>query len=283
MTLVHRSKLMKQRQPLLPINMIVFAGHTPHSPLLLPSINKEKMHVVEKTVHAMKDFADELYASHPDTIVLISEHPTSYPSTFSINVKDPYTFNLKEFGQLQFEKTLHPDIATIDALQRHLRRSEQSITLTSDQDLHFASAVPLSYITDILPKIRLIPITPSNLDAKAHFHFGQEVKEILEASSRRIAIISSGDMSHALNESSPAGFDPAGEEYDKRIMDLINTKNTAGFLSIDEELLENAKATNYKQMCILLGILDGIATSPVTLSYEAPFHVGYLTTIFEIP
>ena len=83
--------------------MLVFSALVPTSTLRLPSIHKEAAAKVKKTSDALDMLADELYATHPDTILLISEHPTLYDDAFSINVADPYTFDLSAFGDLGFE------------------------------------------------------------------------------------------------------------------------------------------------------------------------------------
>ena len=103
--------------------MLVFSAFTPHSPLLLPAVNKDQQQLVKKTSEAMQELADELYAANPDTILLITEHPTIYKEAFSINLSDPYRFDMSEFGILSIEQTFHPNLSLIDSLQRSLRSS----------------------------------------------------------------------------------------------------------------------------------------------------------------
>lgn len=262
--------------------MLVFAAHTPHSPLLLEEINKDRLAQVKKTKNAMKELSDELYAVHPDTIILLSAHPTVEQKAFSIAVSDPYIFDISEFGQFNFERKIHPDIMLIDRLQRSLRSSDQPITLNTDESLSYAAAVPIELLTERLPNVKLVPITYSNLDAKAHFQFGQAMKDEVMASNKRIAIIVSADLSHALNTESPAGFHADGPIYDEKIQELIIAKNTAGLLRMDEDLVKNAQQTNYRLLCILFGLLEHTSVTPQILSYESPFGVGYITANFAL-
>lgn len=262
--------------------MITFAAITPHSPLLLESINKTKLKHVEQTREAMKDLADDLYASHPDVIVLLSEHPTGFSNAFSINFSDPYEFDLSEFGNLGFEHTFRPAVDLVDKLQRSLRAQEQPVTLTSDNALHYASAVPLKFLTEKLDKVQLLPITYGDLSPKMHFQFGQSLKDVLMQSNKRIAVIASGDMSHALSSAAPEGFDKAGPVFDEKIQELITTKNTAGLLKLDQEIVKNAHQTIYKPMLMLFGIIERVSTKTQVLSYEAPFGVGYLVANLQM-
>jgi MEMO1 family protein len=256
--------------------MLVFAGVTPHSPLLLESINKDQLKKVQKTRNAMKELSEELYATFPDTIILISEHPTSFEKAFSISVSDPYTFDLTEFGDLGFNRTYKPDIMLLDRMQRSLREAKQSLTLSSDNALNFASAVPLSLLTEKLPNVQLLPVTFSDLSPKEHFQFGQSLKDSIMASNKRIAVIASGDLSHALTSNSPAGFTKEGAEFDEKLKELITQKNTAGLVSLDELMISNAHETLYRQLLILFGVLERVSVAPHVLSYESPFGVGYL-------
>ncbi len=256
--------------------MLVFAGITPHSPLLLPEVNKDKMHLLAETIEGMKELADDLYAAHPEVILLISEHPTIYPDAFSVNLTDPYRFDMAEFGVLSLEKSFRPALHLIDQLQRDLRRQKQPFTLTSDEALNFASAVPLILLTRQLPNVQLVPLTYSELEAKDHFTFGQSLKEVIVDSPKRIAVIAAGDLSHALTSESPVGFSPDGEKFDQKIQELITNKNTAGMISLDKEMIKNAQQAIYRSLLILFGLLERVSISPQVLSYEAPFGVGYL-------
>lgn len=262
--------------------MLVFSGFAPNTPLLLESIGKEQTAKLAQTRAAMQELADELYAVHPDTIVLISEHPTSHEDAFSINLADPFRFDLSEFGDLGFSKSFRPSIRLIDKLQRSLRSAGQPITLTSDERLHFASAVPLALLTEQLPNVKLVPITYCDLGAKEHFQFGQALKDELMMSGERIAVIAAGDMSHALVTDAPGGFHKAGKQFDAKIQELIAQKNSAGLLSLDADMVLNAKQQCYRPLVILFGLLDRISVSPNILSYEAPFGVGHLVANFVI-
>ncbi|MBU4314897.1 AmmeMemoRadiSam system protein B [Patescibacteria group bacterium] len=262
--------------------MIIFVALTPSTPLLLPSIHKDKGVKLQKTLDAMEELEENLYASSPDVILLLSEHPTSFEDAFSINVSDPYTFDVSAFGDLGLDIKLHPDIETIDHLQRYLRNQSIPVTLSTDEALDHGSAATVSILTKHLPNVKLIPITYSSLDSKAHFQFGQALKDIVINSNKRIAIIASGDLSHALESTSPAGYNKHGKEFDEKITELITQKNTAGLITLDETLVKEAQQTVYQQLLILFGLLENISVKPKILSYESPFGVGYMVVDFEI-
>lgn len=263
--------------------MIVFAAHVPHSPLLMKSISGDRIGAVRRTLDALEELADELYARHVQTIVLLSDHPTMYDEALSMNVADPYHCDLHDVGDLGYKATYHPDFALVDRLQRELRKAEQPFTLTTDDRLHFAAAVPLEFLTRHQREVRLVPIAPAGrLSPKEHFAFGQALKHTLTASSARIAVISAGDLAHTLTEFAPGGYHEEGATFDELVQTLIREKNTVGLLQIDEALRHAAQEAAYLKLVTLFGTLDGMAVQPEILSYEAPFGVGYLVTHFPI-
>jgi len=193
--------------------MIVFAAIVPTSPLLFASINPQGLPLLEKTRTALAELAQDLAAHEPDTIVIFSEQVTMYDNAFSINVADPYIADLEDFGDLGYRKSYHPDFALVDNLQRNLRTVGEPISLTTDARLTHTTGVPLDFLTKHLPRVRILPIAPSKLDAKAHFAFGVALRNVLLASSSRIAVIAAGDTAHALNADSPTPAHPGGKEH----------------------------------------------------------------------
>lgn len=262
--------------------MISFAAHVPHSPLLFRSVSGDRIGAVKKTLEALHDIAGEIYARRIETIVLISDHPTMYGDAFSINMADPYHCDLRDVGDLGYKSTYHPDFALVDRLQREARNIGEPLTLTTDDRLNFAAAVPLHFLTELKKDVRVIPIAPSQLSPKEHFTFGQSLKHTIAASEKRIAVISAGDLAHTLTDFAPGGFHEDGEKYDRLMQDLINERNSVGLLTVDERLLSHAQESAYNKLLILYGVLDGMAVSPEITSYEAPFGVGLLTAEFHL-
>ena len=101
-------------------------------------------------------------------------------------------------------------------------------------------------------------------------------------SNKRIAVIASGDLSHALNNDSPAGFQSAGPEFDKKIQELLEHHNLAGMLQLKQQFVRDAAECGFRSFLILMGILQGINYTYKSHAYESPFGVGYLTANFVL-
>jgi len=262
--------------------MLVFAAFTPHTPLLIPEIGKDNVKKIETTAQAMKTLADDLYAAKPDTVVFVSGHGTRYPDAFSITLSDNYKVDLSEFGELTHEEIYHPDMMLIDRMQRSFRHEKIPFSLHPEDTLDHGTSVPLLLLTQKIPGVRVVPVIYSELDAKTHFKFGQSLRELIEDSSHRVAVIASGDLSHCLTSDAPAGFNPEGEKFDAKIQELVAAGNAAGLIKLDDELVKNAAECGYRPLLIMFGVLDKINMRPVIHSYESPFGVGYLTVSFEL-
>ena len=156
------------------------------------------------------------------------------------------------------------------------------LQLNTNDFLDHGSAVPLYTLTENLKNVKIIPIYHSGLSLKEHFNFGEKLKTQIFVSNKNIAVIASGDLSHALSKDSPAGYSPKGKKFDKKIIELLSAKKINEILNLDPEFIDNAKECGLRPFLIQQGILKDVNYKAKTLSYEAPFGVGYLVMDFEI-
>ena len=261
--------------------MIVFLGFTPHSPLLLESIGKENTAKLKETRGAMETLSEDLYASQPDVIVTISAHSGAHENVFSINMHDEYVVDLKEFGDLSTQATFYPDTELVTEIRSQMKGKEISMTLDSFASLDYGVGVPLTLLMK-KKKPKLVPVAYSHLSAKEHLLFGNILKEVFMNSKKRIAVIASGDLSHCLTSSAPAGFKKEGKKFDDTILQSVKDVSTAKLISMDDELVKEAAECAYKPLLILFGIMERMKVKPELLSYESPFGVGHLVSEFHI-
>jgi AmmeMemoRadiSam system protein B len=133
-----------------------------------------------------------------------------------------------------------------------------------------------------MPNLKVIPIHFSLLDNQTHLEFGKNIKEVISNTDKRVAVISSGDLSHCLTENAPGGFDPQGKEFDEKLIELLEKSDSQSIVNIDKDLIEHATECGLRSVIILLGILNGINFKTKILNYEAPFGVGYLVANLEL-
>ncbi len=259
--------------------MIVFAGITPHSPSLVPSISGEKFKAAKKTVTAITDLEKKLYLSHPDTLIILSPHGKAISGSASIYLDETHECTLREIGDYSAKITCQPDIELIEKLRHRAISEGVTMTLKTVKDLDYGIVVPLYYLTKHLKKIKVIAINSHIGGFKENYNLGKILKEELAKTNRRVAIITSTDLAHsALTYSSLKA-----KQFDTSLVKLIENNNLTGLLNLEKSDLENAKPCGLALLLLMLGMMDGMAHSAQNYSYEAPFGVGYLVTFFKLP
>lgn len=259
---------------------LVYAGITPHPPILIPNIGKDNIHKIKNTVNALKQMEQDLYAAKPDSIVLISPHGIVLLDAFLINLCDKYESDFGQFGDFATNLEFRPNLSLVE----HLRMSINDripLTVASEPKLDHGATVPLFYLTQHLPNISLVPISYCLLDYPAHIKFGEILKEQIFNTNERIALIASGDLSHRLTKDAPAGYSPQGKEFDIKLVELLKNRDLENILNLDPQLIENAGECGLRSVLTLLGVIKNINYQTEILSYEGPFGVGYLVASFN--
>ncbi|MDD2655997.1 MAG: AmmeMemoRadiSam system protein B [Patescibacteria group bacterium] len=259
---------------------IVFAAITPHPPIIIDGIGKNKKELVNKTITAFEKLEQNLYTSKPDVIVIISPHGDIFENTFAVNLSENFVSHYEKFGDFATQESWTGEIMLGHIIKEKSYEKNLPVQLITEAKLDHGSSIPLSKLTKHFQNIKILPIGNTQLDPKTQLEFGQLLYEIFSESEKRIAIIASADLSHALNSDSPAGFHKDGEEFDKKIIELLESHNTAGIVNLDPELVKNASQCGYNSIITILGCLRNINYSFKNICYETSVGIGYLTGEF---
>jgi len=255
--------------------MLVFGAIVPHPPLLIPSIGKENLEKLQKTIASFDLLEKELNQAKPDTIIIITPHGEMNHNAFTINTNQSYTAKFEEFGDFSTKLEFKSDLNFIMELKRKYE-SSMPIQLISQENLDHGVSVPLYYLTREYKDARIVPINYSMLSYDKHIEFGKLIKEAAFSLDKRYAIIASGDLSHKLTMKAPAGFSSRAKEFDKKLIQLLKKKNIDAILNMDQNLIEQAGECGLRSILILLGAIKDMKYEFEVLSYESPFGVGYL-------
>lgn len=260
--------------------MLIHAGFLPHSPLLLKEVHPERWSELKETHKAIETLRQDLYALQPDVFCIISGHGERYADAFSIDVAPSYETDLRPFGDLS-EPTVHePATRLMDQLQRHLRHEEIDFTLSTHETLEYGTSVVLRLLGPLFHRVKIVPIAYSDTDIKEQVRFGRALREVLDESSERIAVMATGDLSHCLSSEAPGGFCKEGQAFDDAIVRSVKQGSLSNLLSIPKDIVEHAEESGYHPLLILYGLLDTRLYTTELLSYESPFGVGYLVAQF---
>ncbi len=262
--------------------MIVFGAIVPHSPLLLPTIGKEHQNKLSKTLTALHNLEEDLYAAKPDTLVIVSPHGPVVDDAFTLFIAPKFQGNLKEFGDFKTTVSFLADLRIIELVRRlKLQAKPLPIVGVTEAFMDYGAVVPLYFLGSHLPNARVVPLGISHLPIKTHFSVGERIGDVLHQSTRRVALIASADLSHTLTDDAPGGFSPAGKKFDAAVVQGLR-KNQANAVLRLEKKMDEAKACGLRPIAMLLGALDALNTSPELLAYEGPFGVGYLTARYNL-
>ncbi|MFH1456914.1 MAG: AmmeMemoRadiSam system protein B [Patescibacteria group bacterium] len=259
--------------------MLIFSAITPHPPILIPSIGKENLGVIEKTKQAMEKLAGDLYSLKPDTIIIFSPHGEIHLNKITINQSPILTASFGEFGDLVTKLQWCGNIGLAYKIYESFETKNQ-LRLVHTEKIDHGVSVPLFYLAKKLENTKIIPINYSNEGFASHFSFGKQLSELIKSSSQRIAVIASGDLSHTLTKDAPAGFNPEGNKFDRKIIKLLEKKEYNQIVMTDPCFANKACECGLRSIAMLLGIIDEINLYPNILSYEGPFGVGYLVAEF---
>lgn len=262
--------------------MLTFCAITPHPPLLIPTIGKDELAKVEKTISAMEELEKDLYVTKPDTIVVISPHASLLAGAFVINAHPKFESDFEQFGDFATKKEWagHPALAS--TIKQSANEANIPVQLISQEKLDHGTTVPLYFLTQHLPNVKIISIGFCSRPPKNHLRFGEIIKDVIMEHEDNIAVIASGDLSHGLATDAPAGFSKVGQEFDEKIIELLENNNAAGIANMDPAFIDEAAECGYRSILILLGIIKNMNYNFKNYSYEGPFGVGYLVGNFVL-
>lgn len=258
--------------------MLQFAAITPHPPQLIPSIGKKQLELFKKTISALDELAENLRKVQPHTIVLISPHGPMRYDKFIINLDESFKGNFFSYGAFDepsFDFLNNAPLAS--ALWDRFKKLHFPVEIIRESNLDYGSLVPLYYLTKNLErKPRIVPLTFTALDWRMHYEFGKVIGQILNSAEQSIAFIASGDLSHRINQESPAGFSPYGLKFDQTLMELLKKNEIEKILNLNPEFCNEASECGLRSIIVALGTLFWSNFTFKELSYQHPIGIGHL-------
>lgn len=262
---------------------LVFSALVPHPPIIVATVGQPTdLERVKKTRAAMAALTEKFKTTRPDLVILISPHGPIHPDTFLINLAPFLSGSLASFGDLttNLEYAGAPEFG--DRLLEAASRHKLSVEPVTVSELDHGAVVPLTFLAQSSLNFSLLPVSYSFTDLNSHLSFGRLIRDTIKQSAERVALIGSGDLSHRLMPGAPAGFSPRGQEFDRRLLELIGNKDCLGITTLAPDFVEEAGECGFRTLLILMGALENCRAEPEILSYEGPFGVGYAVIHFGI-
>ncbi len=260
-------------------NNLLTTALLPHPPIIIPDIGKDRLADAQLTVDSMKEISSQIVEQNPDTVVIVTPHSIYAKDTFTLYIEHELTCSFANFGAPQIQFSAENDFDFLKALDKQMKNRTDLPKMGGIKPgtpLDHGSGVPLYYLQQAGYKGKVIVINYCASSTKDHIEFGKVLRQSMEDCDKKFAFIASGDLSHKLIESAPAGFHPDGKTFDKIFEDSIKQGNYQNIIDMDEFIRKNAGECAYNSMMMAIGVLNETPDNNKVFSYEGPFGVGYL-------
>ncbi|OEF95854.1 AmmeMemoRadiSam system protein A [Desulfuribacillus alkaliarsenatis] len=262
----------------------------PHPPIIVPEIGKGKEKEAQITVDGLVGIAKHISVLKPQVIICITPHGNVFSDGICVLDKAELSGSFANFGNpdLKLTKAVNqPFLATI----KSTFQAEQIPSVFMDEknaqqyqvstELDHGCLVPLYYIDREYTNYEIVHITVGKMSTKELYEVGMALRTAIDNAGIPTVVMASGDLSHTLKEDGPYGYEPAGPEFDNKIVEAFRSNELQKIFSISEDVIEPAATCAMESIVITLGLFEGKKVDAHVLSYEGPFGVGYMNAILS--
>ncbi|HWP97399.1 MAG TPA: AmmeMemoRadiSam system protein A [Syntrophomonadaceae bacterium] len=270
--------------------MISYAALAPHPPLIIPDVGGARINDVSATVSGMRQMAQAVVESKPETIIFLTPHGNVFADCLSVLTARELRGGMASFGS-RWEGGAPNDLELVKKIAEASAAQDIGLVLLDSDtakghhlntDLDHGILVPFYYLQEAgLENVSLVAISIGFISELELYSFGQLIQQAARGLNRRVVVLASGDMSHRLKNDGPYDFHPDGPVFDQTIYQYLAGKQVQAILKMPEKLRSNAGECGFRSIVIMLGALDGLEIEASIFSYEGPFGVGYLTAGFQ--
>jgi len=252
----------------------------PHPPIMVPEVGGRDAAGVEDSIRAMTRLADEIERINPETLIVMSPHSDLLADGFTVMTSPHLSGSFRSFGAASVVIESEPDMQLVDAIIEHAAEQGVPVRPLSShrrrgaEEMDHGILVPLYFLSR--KRYPLVCLSLSMLDYRDHYRLGMAVRDAVSKVGRKSVFVASGDMSHRLKPGAPAGYSPRGAEFDREIVDIMESGNFRRLFTLDPSLVYEAGECGLRSIITLAGTVDGLAVVNDVLSYEGPFGVGYM-------
>lgn len=278
----------------MPIN---YASIMPHGYQLItdlyPLVDEKWQYLSKK----MLEIAEKIVKQEPDIIVIASPHNLRLVDHIGIvitNFCKGELFNEKRSKNVELEWKCDRDFAQEiyeQAKQTHLpvvavnfASSEGEL---SSMQMDWGTLIPLHFVKTAFERAdkaipNIVLITPSReIPWGTLVQFGKVINKTSNKTNKNVVFIASADQGHSHDEKGPYGYNPASQEYDQLICEMVQNNELHKLLDLSPDFIEKAKPDSIWQMLILEGIIQETSLKNTFYAYECPSYFGMLVASYE--
>jgi len=249
----------------------------PHPPIIVPEVGRGEEQKTEKTISALNAVCEKIVVLNPDTVVIFTPHSYFNPHFFNVYNDAVLSGNFANFGAPQARFSFDNDREFIGRLELNSQELFNKLEKIPPKTLlDHGSGVPLYYLEKAGYKNKIAVINYTALNKDHHISFGNLIAQSADDLNRKIVFIASGDLSHRLIPTAPAGYNPNGKVFDEMIVQGIKNGDYESIIKTDSTLRENAGECGFNSLMTAFGAVGIKPQHNEVLSYEGPFGVGYI-------
>lgn len=255
---------------------LVFVGIAPHPPVMVPEVGGAMADEVRASIDAMRDFTERIKACGAETVILISPHAPLEARAFVAYDGPLLRGDFANFRAPRTTVEASLDEELLGAVNESAAENDYSVVGLKNYKLDHGTAVPLYFLLRNGWSGSIVALGYSFLSNEDHVHFGVCIRRAVERVGRPVAFVASGDLSHRLIPTAPAGFHTDAHLFDQEVVEAIRSGIPERVINIDQNLRRLAGECGYRSMLVAFGVSAESEPRCEVLNYEAPFGVGYL-------
>lgn len=267
--------------------MLSIIGIAPHPPIIIPQIGRGDTNRVEQTINGMKLLSRKFKENNIQSLIVITPHGPIMRGGPAISTAQQLSGNFGQFGSAGIEVQFSTDQKLLELVKeetanepvRPVFSDDGRKDYEDDETLDHGAMVPLYYLHQQGVLAPGLYVTIGFQPYHELFEFGHSLRRAIDRRDLPVAVLASGDLSHRLTATAPAGYSLRGAEFDRLLVDYIQGGQVEEILNFDPKLVEEAGECGLRSIIIALGILGEQSFESEVLSYEGPFGVGYMVAV----
>ena len=267
---------------------LVFAGAMSHAPGIAAFRHAASEEQARPFFQACDYMRERLAEAKPDAIVVVA--PDHFSNFFidimpacGVALNDSYTGPVEKWlGMESVTIPGAPDLAR--AILEHAYRNDVEPALVEDVQLEHGVIIPLSLLTPgfDVPVVWVMQNcqVPPLMSLQRCYALGKSIRQAIDASGLRVAVIGSGGLSHSPGAPEAETLCP---EFDRRFLHLLEQEDRGELLALPNAVMDQAGFGSWEIRLWITALGAAHDRKPRTLAYEAivPWDTGCGVAIYE--
>ena len=258
--------------------MWLWGALMPHPPILIPQVGRGREREAQKTLDGLHALVATLSDKKPDYLLLFSPHHPYTTGELLFNAPEHISEDLAAFGAPSVHFNVEVSAEKTHTLYDYFlqRGMPTCVARRQGTQLDHGTLVPLYFLREkwgTLPPI--VVASPMGLSYQNALTVGNLLRAYDDGA--QWGFVASGDLSHRLIPSAPAGYHPASAAFDQAVVAALTNGSPDTLLNLPAQDIEDAGECGLRSVLSLLSF----ANSKIdVLSYEGPFGVGYCNAVW---